>query len=69
MAQSAPMDVLRAHCQDKLETQGFKFDRLDIVDRTTLEPIQTQSTQGMILAAVWLESVRLIDQVSLSGDF
>lgn len=67
--QKTPPAALAAQYRDKLETQGFLFERLDIVDAATLEPLQGDPKHGVILAAVWLEDVRLIDNILLSRDF
>lgn len=46
-----------------LEQHGLVVERLDFVDAHTLDSPNSQSKRWALLAAVWLENVRLIDQV------
>ena len=47
----------------RLEQHGLAVERLDFVDADTLDPPSSQSKRWALLAAVWIENVRLIDHV------
>lgn len=46
-----------------IEHFGFKLDAFDVVDADTLQPINDQTTQIVVLVAAFLGSVRLIDNI------
>ena len=49
------------HAAKELENGGFRVDAIDIVDSTTLQAIDKNSKQAVILMAAFLGSTRLID--------
>jgi pantoate--beta-alanine ligase len=52
-------------CYDALNHEPFKPEYIDIVDTKTLKPLKVWGADGtsVICAAVWLEGVRLIDNI------
>ncbi|CAG9000026.1 MAG: Pantothenate synthetase [Candidatus Celerinatantimonas neptuna] len=55
-------EVIRQATQ-QLDDIGFKTDSIDIVDATNLGPLQTNSKAAVILAAAYLGTPRLIDNL------
>lgn len=47
----------------KLDEAGFKTDSIDIVDAISLQPLHSDSTSAVILAAAYLGVPRLIDNL------
>jgi pantoate--beta-alanine ligase len=48
------------------QAQSIRLDYVEIVDRNTLEPMdEIISNQSMIVLAVWIDKVRLIDNLIL----
>lgn len=49
----------------KLESSGFRVEYLELARADTLQPLQAPlEASGRLLAAVWLEKVRLIDNLA-----
>ncbi len=61
--------VLRAIADGHGELAGTGFSRIDyleICDAETLAPLDTINRPGRILAAIWLDRTRLIDNVAVN---
>lgn len=59
-------DVLCQNSINSLEAKGFRKDYFNIANPITLEPATTNDHECVILAALWLGSTRLIDNISVS---
>lgn len=54
--------------RQQLLDEGFdKLDYLELCDAANLQPIQTFEGNARLLAAVWLGTTRLIDNISVGG--
>lgn len=54
---------LEAEAQEALLAQGFKPEYVEICDPSSLRPAEPDTLSCVILAAAWLEKIRLIDNV------
>lgn len=57
---------LEAHAHETLRAAGFRPDYVSVRDAATLGPVTLDTEQVVILAAAWLGSTRLIDNVTLN---
>jgi len=57
-------EIISENCKKNLTESGFKVDYFNICDGNSLEPIQAQTSHIAILAAAFLGSTRLIDNIS-----
>ncbi|MEY3051021.1 MAG: hypothetical protein RLY31_806 [Bacteroidota bacterium] len=64
---SAPVDTVRQEAVLTLAAAGFRPEYFSIVDRDSLQPVESPSDSAHPVACVaaWLGSVRLIDNLSL----
>ena len=51
--------------QPVIEEPQARLEYLEVVDPSTLEPLETDADVAMIVAAVWFGPVRLIDNIGL----
>jgi pantoate--beta-alanine ligase len=60
-----PLTDLKQKAIQKLEEQGFKVDYVEIADASTLKPLNEWDSNHncVVLAAVYLNEVRLIDNL------
>jgi pantoate--beta-alanine ligase len=69
-AESMPLNDLESKAKYRLHLAGLDPEYLDIVDAATLQPVLQLRESACIVAciAVWVEGVRLIDNIVLSGN-
>lgn len=60
------LSILIHDASRELESHGFNTDAIDIVDAQTLQAVDTNSTEAVILMAAFLGAVRLIDNKVVS---
>lgn len=65
---NAGIATLEADAKAQLESAGLKPDYYAVAERSTLKPATTADKQLVILAAAYLGSVRLIDNLQLELD-
>ncbi len=51
--------------RDRLENAGFRIDYVALVDGPTLRPLEASNSDARLIAAAWLGSVRLIDNIAI----
>jgi pantoate--beta-alanine ligase len=69
-AESMPLADLESKAEHRLHLAGLDPEYLDIVDAASLQPVLQLRESACIVAciAVWVEGVRLIDNIVLSGN-
>ena len=67
---SQQLDGLKAKAMSKLSIEPFKAEYVEICDGESLQPIESTKGHEFIVCclAVWVEGVRLIDNMVLRGD-
>lgn len=67
LMKSMTPEQVSSHCYETLNHEPFKSEYVEIVNTKTLKPIRVWSSEGssVICVAVWVEGVRLIDNVIL----
>ena len=63
--QAANIAELESECSAQLESSGMRPEYVSIRRRSDLAPAQTGDHELVILAAVWLDDTRLIDNVQV----
>ncbi len=66
----ADLKKLKSIAMEKLSVEPFKAEYVEICDGDTLQPITTMAGHEFVVCclAVWVEKVRLIDNLVLKGD-
>lgn len=63
---AADFDVLSREACERLEAAGFRPEYVNIVNSLTLQPASTEDRELTVLAAAFLGTTRLIDNISVT---
>ncbi|WP_069300560.1 pantoate--beta-alanine ligase [Neptunicoccus sediminis] len=66
LSQGAPLSTLLPDAQQKLKAAGFgTLDYLELRSAEGLDPLETADRPARLFIAVWLDGVRLIDNIAI----